>query len=179
MSAPGCRGDNSDLTRAFRFRADQRALLDCRLRITCGRVSSPWSRRNIIGCRQWMAFRRVGEATDHRVQDAILHLRCDTLTADLGRMRREYVQWPKALEAITPLKIMGSNLGITFTRRQTTQHPTGEASTTNLVPAKLLWALTILLCAPHILVRCETKPQKAALRPGPIRRRGIPGRETS
>lgn len=56
-------------------------------------------RRN-IECRQWLAFAVVDEATDHSVQDAVLHLRCDTLTADLGRMRRKYAQTPQALRAL-------------------------------------------------------------------------------
>src|SRR6185437_12485892 len=89
----------------FAIRTDHRALLDGRLDNMPSDIGA-LARRN-IECRQWLAFTVVDEVTDRRVQDAVLHLRCDTLTADLGRMRRKYVQWPKALEAINAAQDSG------------------------------------------------------------------------
>lgn len=82
----------------FAIRADHRALLDGRLDDMPPDIVA-LVRRN-IECRQWLAFTVVDEATDRRVQDAVLHLRCDTLTADLERMRRKYAQTPQALRAL-------------------------------------------------------------------------------
>lgn len=82
----------------FAIHADHRALPDGQ----SGNVPPDivaLARRN-FECRQWLNFAVVDEATDRGVQDAALHLRCDTLTADLGRMRRKYAQTPQALRAL-------------------------------------------------------------------------------
>jgi hypothetical protein len=86
-------------------RVDRRALLDDRLDNMPPDIVA-WTRRN-IECRKWLNFAVADEATDRRVEDAVLHLRCDVLAVDLQRMRRKYVQWPKALEAINAAQESG------------------------------------------------------------------------
>ena len=54
----------------------------------------------IVECRQWLNFAVVDEATDRAVQDAVIHLRCDTLAVDLAKIRRKYALWPLELQAL-------------------------------------------------------------------------------
>jgi hypothetical protein len=56
--------------------------------------------RRVVECRQWLNFTVVDEATDRAVQDAVIHLRCDTLAVDLAKMRRKYALWPAVLQAL-------------------------------------------------------------------------------
>lgn len=86
-------------------RIDRRALLDDRLDNMPPDIVA-WTRRN-IECRKWLNFAVADEATDRRVEDAVLHLRYDVLAVDLQRMRRKYVQWPEALEAINAAQESG------------------------------------------------------------------------
>jgi hypothetical protein len=56
--------------------------------------------RSGVECRQWSNVAIIDEATDHRAQDTLVHLRCDTLAVDTGRLRHKYARSPKALQVL-------------------------------------------------------------------------------
>jgi hypothetical protein len=56
--------------------------------------------RRVVGCRQWLNFAVIDEATDRAVQDAVIRLRCEALADDQQRLRRKYAEWPTALQAL-------------------------------------------------------------------------------
>ena len=51
-------------------------------------------------CRAWLATEIADQATDYRVQHALIRLRCDALAADLVDLRHKYAQSPQALRGL-------------------------------------------------------------------------------
>lgn len=51
-------------------------------------------------CRGWLATEITDQATDYRVEQALLRLRCDALASDLVVLRHKYAQSPQDLRAL-------------------------------------------------------------------------------
>ena len=75
-----------------------RALLDRQLKNMPSDVVALAVRE--LKCPKWLIMEIVDEATDHRVQHALIHLRCDTLATDMVELHRKYAQSPEALRAL-------------------------------------------------------------------------------
>jgi hypothetical protein len=75
-----------------------RALLDGQLRNMPLDVATLADRER--QCRGWLATQITDGATDHRVQHALTHLRCDALAAEVVVLRHKYAQSPQALRAL-------------------------------------------------------------------------------
>jgi hypothetical protein len=82
-----------------------RALLDRQLKNMPSDVVALADRE--LKCRKWSIVEIADEVTDHRVQHALTHLRCDSLATDMVSLRRKYAQSAQVLRALKTVGDVG------------------------------------------------------------------------
>ncbi len=60
-----------------------------------------------VGCRHWLNVDITDQESDARVEQALSHLRCDSLAAEMATLRRKYAQSKSALEALDAARDLG------------------------------------------------------------------------